>query len=306
MRLLGAGRMANLRISNEAAVEAVDSIAAALLPGPEDALRSLFARNGSRPPTVTWSPGPHDLRHPFLTRFADLCADMQGSTPHLTEDRFVFHKFGGLCEWMMVVRPEDKIFRYQYYGRGISEHYGRDLTGETTATIGGHIQTFFEAVYRACTERVEPVLTEHEPPSSVFVRLWRRLIVPVMRDDDSGLAFFAVINLPENDLRAGLDLISDPVFVLDAKRVVYYANVAARKAYALTPLRAPGPTILQLTGLDIGPMPPPSEIMSDTRLSDRVELSLIAGIVERKRISVSAAEHRGQLFYVVVVSPVDV
>ncbi len=41
-------------------------------------------------------------------------------------------------------------------------------------------------------------------------------------------------------------------------------------------------------------------------MADRVELTLVGGVAERRRISISAAEHRGRFFYVVMVHPMDV
>lgn len=298
--------MAEAHTKSDAFDYVVDAIAAGLMPAQSDALRQLFKDNGAREPTIIWSPEPQELLQPGLSRFASVCDKLSDRNGRITETTFDLERFGGLADWLMLVAPDVDGYRYLYYGAGIADHYGRDMTGQTTAEFGGHIQTFFEAVYRAAAARFERVLTEHEPPLSVFVRCWRRLVVPVLTEDGRETAFFAVINLPENELRAGLDLISEPVFVLDADQVVYYANTAARSSFALAASRAPGPTMLQLTGIDLGPLPPLSDIFTDTRLADRVELSLVAGITERRRIMVSAAEHRGRLYYVVMIQPLEV
>lgn len=291
---------------HETTAGVVDRIAEALVLSRNDALQRLFRSAGAREPMVVWSPGKPDLLPASLARFAVICRTLCAHDDLPRKARFDLEAFGALRDWMMLVAPEGGGYRYLHYGSGIADQYGRDMTGCTTADIGGHIQTFFEAVYRAAERRREWVLTEHEPPRSVFVCAWRRLIVPVIDDNGRSVAFFAAINLPENELRAGLDFVGDPVFVLDGERVVHYANVAARRAFALRGTMAPGPTLGQLTGLDLGRLPPLEEIFTDTRIADRVELTLHAGVAERRRITVSAAEHRDRLFYVVVINRLEV
>lgn len=298
--------MAGIGIENERDSDPVDLVAKSLMPGRGDPLRRLFHMHGAREPSVIWSPRPEHLAHSALQRFRNVCETMRGKDGLLRARDFDLERFGGLQDWMMLVAPDPEGYRYLHYGAGIADHYGRDMTGRTTADIGGHIQRFFEAVYKAAEKLLEPVLTEHEPPASVFVRSWRRLIVPFTDESGKTVDFFAVINLPENELRAGLDLVADPVFVLDADRVVHYANVAARRSFALAAGRPPGPTLAQLTGIDLGRLPPPETLFTDDRLDERVELSLDAGVTERRRITVSAAAHRRRLFYVVVIRSLDV
>jgi PAS domain-containing protein len=278
-----------------------DMIAESLMPGRTDVLRGLFLAHGARTPVVIWSPLHEDLRHPMLRRFTEVCMRLASTDGEIRVNAFDLSAFGVLRDWMMLVEPDGESYRYLHYGPGIASHYGRDMTGRSTSDIGGYVQTFFEAIYHAARERREWVLSEHEPPSSVFVRQWRRLIVPLMDDGGQLVERFAVINLPENELRAGLDLIADPVFVMDNEHVVQYANRAACRSYGLSDARAPGPTLRQLTGLELEGLPPLEEMLVDARLMESVELTLEAGIADRQGITVSAAEHRGRMYYVVLI-----
>ncbi len=198
---------------------AAQDIATSLMPGHEDALRRMFNEMGAQAPRIVWSPAPDDLASPVLRRFAETCEAWMDDTGHVPSERFDTEALGALKDWLMIVEPENGDFRYTYYGARIADHYGRDMTGQRVRDFGGHISLFFEGLYLAAQSRREWVMSEHEPPKSVFVRAWRRLIVPLFGSDGDAVARFAVLNLPENELRAGLDLVPDPVFVADAERL---------------------------------------------------------------------------------------
>ena len=152
---------------------------------------------------VIWSPGLHELQDPLLRRFAECCERWMDEAGRVRADAFDRTALDGLSQWLMIVEPTVDGFVYSHYGQAIVDHYGRDMTGESSREIGGHISQFFEALYVACARRREWVLSEHEPPKSVFVRSWRRLIVPLFDADDETVLRFAVLNVPERCSRRG-------------------------------------------------------------------------------------------------------
>lgn len=267
----------------------------------EAALRQLFNGAGARAPHILWSPAEAEINDPVVRDFGRrmrALADAGGRVPAsaVTPD-----SLGALAGWAMILDAEtpEGPFRYRHYGARIARHYGRDMTGLTTADFAGHIATFFTALYRAAAARDEWVLSEHEPPRDVFVRTWHRLIVP-LHDTAGGVTGFAVANVPENALRAGLDLMVDPVFVLDDVQVVHYANRAAQTVFFPDRQIAAGDTLHGITGIALEIGMTPTELLAHGDQIDSIELFPRGAIVERLVTTVSATQHRGRAFYIVV------
>lgn len=280
----------------------VDLMSEGLMSEQSEALRQSFNAAGARAPVVIWSPKDEELQSPLLERFAELCRSMASADGKVRLTAFSADRLDpGLVNWLMIVEAEEETFRYRAYGAGIAEHYGRDLTGLTTAAFTGHIAAFFEALYRSAARRGEWALSEHEPPRSVFVRIWRRLIVPLFTEDGSRVAAFAVLNLPESELRTGLELMVDPVFVADEDGIVHYSNGAAREMFGIKSSRGAEATLKQLTGIGLGSLPSPASMLSRREVRESTELHLVGGIAERLISTVSAAEYRGRAFHVVAI-----
>ncbi|MEL6645383.1 MAG: PAS domain-containing protein [Pseudomonadota bacterium] len=286
--------------SPAAETSVVDLLTESLMPGRQDALRGVFNAHGARAPVIIWSPQPQELQSPQIRRFAEICRGIADDQGRVRKSDFKLAAFDQLAAWIMLLEPENGHYRYIHYGGGIAEFYGRDMTGETTETFTSHIAQFFEALYRAVEERGEWVLSEHEPPAAVFVRSWRRLIVPLMSDDYATVEGFAVANLPENDLRAGLELMVDPVFVLDADQQVHFANRSAHKFFGIETHGTQGATLRDLTGIGLETAQSPEELLSAGAHEDTIELTLRGGIAERLVMTLSAAEHRGTALYIAV------
>ncbi|MEM9973555.1 MAG: PAS domain-containing protein [Pseudomonadota bacterium] len=280
--------------------EVIDLIAESLMPGRRDVLRRIFNAHGARAPLIIWTPVVEELQSPLMRRFAEVCRSFADESGQVRDDTFSLEALGPIAAWMMIVEPEGDEFRYTHYGAGIAEHYGRDMTGETTHSFSTHIGQFFKALYRAAAERREWVLSEHEPPARIFVRSWRRLIVPLMDADGETVLRFAVANFPENELRAGLELITDPVFVLAEDHRVQYANRAAQRMFGFDTMQAHDAELTKLCGVEVDTPASPEDMLSQGRVDDSLRLSLRGGIAERLVVTVSAAEHRGTAFYVVV------
>ncbi len=278
----------------------IDVIADSLTPRQTDVVRHLFNAAGARAPEVIWSPDEAELRSPLLRQYAGICRRYMTPDGKVPTTAIRLEDFGGLTEWMMMIDLVDdgQDFRYTFYGAAISEHYGQDMTGRLTSDFSGHIGTFFAGLYKAVHRRGEIAYSEHEPPINVFVRVWQRLIVP-LTDKSGKIARFLVLNVPDNELRTGLELMVDPVLVLTSEKRVIYANRAAKTLFKLSGTAQNG-DFEQTTGLALDVRLSPAEMLSQHRIDDTVQLTVRDTIVERLVMTVSAAQHRGTAFYVVV------
>ena len=281
--------------------DSVDLVADSLAPDGPDTLRQLFNAAGARAPEVIWSPKEAELRSSLLRSFARICDRYRDSRGAIRSNAIRLEDFGGLTEWLMLidVDKDGADFVYTFYGSSIAEQYGRDMTGKRTSEFTGHIGTFFAGLYKAALKRGETVYSEHEPPASVFVRVWQRLIVP-LSDAEGRIIRFLVLNVPDNELRAGLELMVDPVFVLTADEKVLYANRAAQTLFGAASHQSAPETFSALTNVPLDIALSPDEMLSQHRVEDSVQLTIREDIVERLVMTVSAAQHKGAAYYVVV------
>ncbi|MXQ06563.1 PAS domain-containing protein [Alphaproteobacteria bacterium GH1-50] len=277
-----------------------DLVAKSVAPTGHDAVRQLFNDAGARAPEVIWSPGTADVRNPLLRQFQAIVKGykVDGRVPAKS---LRLEDFGGLTEWLMLLQPvEDGAdFEYLAYGSSITDSFGMDMTGHRTSEFGGYISTFFLGLYRAVLAQKACVYSEHEPPRNVFVRVWQRLIVPLF-DEAGEVARILVLNVPDNELRAGLELMVDPVFVLRGDESVIYANRAAQSIFRFTQRDAIGQSLEAATGVPLELGWAPEDMLSQHKIDDSVRLTIRDGIVERLVMTVSATQHRDEAFYVVV------
>jgi diguanylate cyclase (GGDEF)-like protein/PAS domain S-box-containing protein len=210
-------------------------------------LNRLFLAAKARPPLVVWRPDPAMLRSPVLVRLEAAwrqARDPACGLPAADAARALAR--GRDADWTMLLAPPDRPgataatadgrrgrrrppldrFVYHHYGAGIARQYGRDMTGRTMAAFPGHIGTFFAAVYEAVRLRAEPIFTEHEPPATVLVRSWRRLVLP-FADATGAVAGFVVGNIPESAVGTLLDVMHDAALVTDGDGLIRLANRAA-------------------------------------------------------------------------------
>lgn len=280
--------------------DVIDLVADSFAPAAPNLVRQMFNAAGARAPEVIWSPSDIEIRNPLLREFAAICRTLARKDGSMPDGDINLDHFGELNEWIMLIEPVEgeNDFVYTYYGAGIAQHYGRDMTGQKSSQFGGHIGTFITGLYSAMLERNEIVYTEHEPPQNVFVRAWQRYIVP--RIDETGKTTgFLVLNVPENELRAGLELMTDPVMVLTADEKIVYANRAAQAMFKLPAVRRDEP-FEPTTGMALNPCCSPVEMLSAHRIEDSVQLTIREAIVERLVMTVSAAQYKDTAYYVVV------
>lgn len=268
------------------------------------AIRRLFNAAGVRPPLILWSPTDAELSEPLIAAFARHIRKLAPDDGRLRAADCTPDSLGTFGRWCMFLERDaaEGPFRYRHFGANILPYATRgNMTGSTPEDYGDHIGTYFAALYRAAAARREWVLSEHEPPREVFLRSWQRLIVPLFDATGTEVTGFVVMAVPENSFRAGLDLLEDPVFVLDDQQRVHYCNAAARRLFAdcreSTP---PDLTLRDATGIALDLGMPPTEVLARGEPVELVEFLPRGGLLERIAVTVSATQHRGHAFYVVV------
>lgn len=271
----------------------------------QSGIDSTFRRAGARPPLIKWSPRPEDITNPLVRSFGAKCLMRTVDGVRVPKSALTLDALGAMAGWCMLldVEGEDGPFRYAHYGSQIADSFGVDMTGRTTQGFEGHISEFFTTLYREVLARRQWVLSEHEPPSHVFVRSWQRLIVPLV-DDDHNVVQLAVANVAENELRAGLDLILDPVFVLDENETIRYANPAAQRFFRFAMLDIDASTMRDLTGISLDLNVSAEHLLTCGEAIDRIVLADQGSLMERLSMTVSAAQHRGNSYYVVIMRPI--
>lgn len=280
--------------------EVVDLIAGSFAPAASTLVRQMFNAAGARAPEVIWSPTEVELRNPLLREFAATCRRLARDDGTLPDGDINLDYFGDLKEWIMMIEPVEgkNDFIYTYYGESIAQNYGRDMTGHCSSEFTGHVGTFFTGLYSAMFERGETAYSEHEPPQNVFVRVWQRYIVPRVNDVGETKGFLA-LNVPDNELRTGLELMVDPVMVVTADEKIVYANRAAQAMFKLPTVRREEP-FEPITGMSLNVSHSPVEMLAKHRIEDSVQLTIRDTIVERLVMTVSAAQYKDTAYYVVV------
>jgi PAS domain-containing protein len=282
----------------------VARLSAALCSDGLDPLVALFEAVGAQAPLVLWRPGPANLRHPVLRRLHDAVAaqsDARGRAPLSLVDS---DEFKALSDYAMVLEPvaEGRDFRYVQYGNQIANSYRQDLTGRLTSEIGGHIALFFLALYQAVMRREVTVKSVHEPPEQVFVQKWQRLLVPLF-DASGAVRRIAAVNVPDNDLRAGLDALPDPVLVVGANTQVVFGNRAACRMFGAGGMAQPRGRLQDVLGTQVDLGASPESLVRQGTLHERRQALLRDHLLVPVRLTVGATFYRQTPFYVVTVQP---
>ena len=264
-------------------------------------VQSLFVEADAPPPFFEWNPNPANVENTLLRQFSEVCDKLSHGNPAIPDTSLDLGAFGGMTDWIMLlsVSETEMTYRYDHYGRGISRVYGRDMTGHTTDEFPGHIGQFFSVIYAAVQARNERIMTVHQPPNRVFVSTWRRLIVPVV-NSDGGVVRFLALNLPENELRAGLEVLPVPVLILDSNNIVCYANKQARQQFDGGAFGPWSRNLFDYAALDLEIRESPKEILDNGMVQTSQCRHIKHTQIGEYEATISAALHHDVAFYVVL------
>lgn len=298
--------MANaLPIDSEALVRTLTD---ELVAGRSRGLRALFSAQKASAPLLIWEPQDQDLRHPVVRAFAARLRELRDPGGNVRLETFERADLSGFEDWMMILDPvanasgEAVDFRYRHYGSEVTANYGRDMTGRLTSEIGGYVAVFFKALYRAVMARGEWVKSMHEPPSEVFARIWRRLIVP-LHDADGQVVRIAVLNIADNDLRAGLEAVPDPIMVVQQDGTISFANRSARTLFGERRFLADPISLAEYSGIVLD-LTQPRETMLDRRvITEETQIGVHNSLIVHFRVTRSVVYYRDRLYYLVIAKP---
>ena len=174
------------------------------------------------------------------------------------------------------------------------------MTGRFTSEIAGHMPKFFIALYSAVMIRKQCVYSIHEPPLGAFATVWRRLIVP-LTDETGEVRQIAAVNVPDNELRAGLEAMPDPALVARLDGTLMYANQSARRLFG--DLSIPRGHLSEYCKIDI-------ELPDSAQGLGRVETVSVSSAIGSQNqilvhfeVRISTTCFRGEAFFVVQLKP---
>ncbi|MDU9003315.1 hypothetical protein [Sedimentitalea todarodis] len=271
-----------------------------------DGIADAFAAAGAPPPFVMWRPHAEMVECRSTTAFHMACDRLTGGQDAISEDQLDLSCFGAMKDWLAIVElaEDGHAYRYAHFGQGITRFYGRDMTKRTTADFPAHISKFYTEIFGEVRRRKERVLTVHQPPDRVFITTWRRLLVPVV-DTAGNVTQILTSNNPENELRAGLEILPASVLIVDADHVVRYANKIARQSFDAGNYGPWSRTMFDYAALDLQIRERPEDI-----LAHGITQTCTCRHIKHQRIgqyhaTVSAARYKGTAFYIVLLQPQD-
>lgn len=266
-----------------------------------ESVAQLFKNELARAPWIVWSPERRDISHPLARRFYDRCETLPAGEGGIAEADVDLDHFGSLADWMTVVRvdPDSDKLTYAVFGQSLERFTGRNMTGLGPSDFGHSNSDFIAAVYLAVRNRDQMVLTEHDPMPGVFIQRWQRLIVPMHRSGK--VSGFLCLAAPENDFRAGLEIISDPVFVMDADQRIFFVNRAGSELFDISQTDALGRTFFDISGISIEIEKSPMELSGSEVVQDQLRLPAESGLSDSFLVTIGATLHRGTPFYVLQV-----
>lgn len=194
------------------------------------------------PPTILFDPSPFAIPDTALRFFAQICdrqALRQGGP--VPRDSFRMEAFGSMADFMSVVEraptatggdsPEDWVFAYA--GREVELAQEDRLTGRTAGALSRTSQQLMTEVWRHAGCGVGArVLTAYRSPKALFRKDWQVFSVPLVsgttgRDVDGFVNYVRA----RNAIGEGLDVVPDPVLIVDADMSVCMVNEAARQIF---------------------------------------------------------------------------
>lgn len=294
----------DFRVQHDKFYDEVRALSSDLSNGNENSLNRLFIKNGYCKPEITWAPSSRSFAHPSMLAFSCTVGVVMGDDGTFYERNYNFKDFEIFKDHLMILEPTNipAQWRYTHYGRQIAAQYNRNMRGETTDKFASYISVFFSALYLTAEKKRTCVLSEHEPPSYVFVSKWRRLIVPVYHDNGL-LSRFVVLNIPDNDLRAGLEVVPIPTLIVRSDQTICFANSSMSDLLGLDDGSLVGANLEDFVALKLQALDPnsPERLMDTRRQSAKITISNEM-LVHVTAVS-KAVFYRDQLLHVIAIQP---
>lgn len=180
-----------------------------LIEGELSAVAGLLSNALDSPPKIILNPNPSTITVPELLPVFNHWSALKNETGFVRAQDLVLLDLVEAVRFLMLLDVEDGgwQFRYRYYGEGIAERSGFDLTGSSTSDIPvtPQISMFFIACYQRVIETREPLYSWHAAPPAITVACWDRLLLPLMNDDGTEVIRILGVNIPGPWRRAAPD-----------------------------------------------------------------------------------------------------
>jgi len=178
----------------------VDAIETHVVAGNEGSIGKALPNGLQAPPRLRWDPELERIEDPQLARLHTYWSDLgrNGGLPRSSQADLLDLQTQAPYAMLLDVREDGWDFRYRYYGSGIAERSGFDLTGLSVWEIPStpEISIFFTACYRAVLHHRIPLMTWHVAPPQRTVVSWDRLILPLTDEAGGAISRLLVGNIP--------------------------------------------------------------------------------------------------------------
>lgn len=200
--------------------------------GASELISEVFRAEGFAAPSQSWRPTEQEMSAPELAAFYGYLSRFLAVPQRMSVAEFEAIDLSPFHDYLVTVEPIENYsdFIYRDYGAHIADVRGLDMAGKRASDFGGHIALYFRTIYGAVALRKDWILTTHVPPRNIFAHRWRRLIIPVLDGDGIVQKFLAAV-VPDNELRAGLDKLSNAVVITNERNEVVFANHVAQSTF---------------------------------------------------------------------------
>lgn len=269
-------------------------------------IEQAFDAAGSPPPIVSWESETHRAKYKTFQQFEDICNTLSGGEAAIPEDALDLSRFGSMQDWLVLSKPvkDGDKFQYAYFGKGLTQVLGQDLSKKCTDEYPDHVDRFISAINRDVMTRKRRVTTAHHTAGQLFVSLWWRSIVPVCNQHGETVGLLAH-NYPENELRAGLEIIPVPVLILDDDHRVCYSNKAARQKFDQGRYGPWDRALFDYAGLDLHIRDNPEDILASGLTQTTSCRHIMYQRLGKYQATVSATLYRERAFFVVLLQQLD-
>ena len=132
---------------------------------------------------------------PSINTFITYCRSVKEQGELADASAFAPTKLGRWIDYVMYVDylGDTDAFYYRYYGPGIINFTGFDMTGRYVSDFDSEVGRFFERLYRKCITEKVMIYSEHNRVHAQRDCYWHRVLCPVQ---DGDRIFITVCNCP--------------------------------------------------------------------------------------------------------------
>lgn len=178
----------------------IEAAKALIADGHVSGVAELLSDGLGSPPKIALNPTLSDITAPEARPVFDYWQSLSKERGYVCAKDLDLLDLSDAVRYLMLLDIEDAgwQFRYRYYGEGIAERSGFDLTGSSTSDIPltPQISMFFMACYRYVMDSKQPIYSWHAAPRAIAVACWDRLLLPLMNDEGTEVIRILGANIP--------------------------------------------------------------------------------------------------------------